>query len=299
MQDVTLVDSNFTLAFTRQEGQAIVAHEFGHSFGGLADEYQDDSILGNWKLQVGFAPNCDFTSACTKWQSITNSCVPVCTSSFLYRPFTASIMRYPDVFEDFNYMPVSQKELEKDINALLAGTESTFQPGNFSYLISILNNDGNLTLDDLSIIQQKTSSPIVQEGDYHVLIKDAIGNQLYDSNIGIPFGYLYTPSRTWFDANGSQIYFPDPDDYISDENISFTIPLPYFINANFIDFIDINEVVLLHIDVSQLQYDLSYSIGHGGWQGNSLSYVVNYQLVDQPVSKISGSSYISQLGVIK
>ncbi|GEM_PF-4661714 len=91
-------------------------HEFGHSFGGLSDEYIGNIEIGH--DAVARAINCDDNPQCTKWRDITNSeegrrrgvgCFEGCmrTRRF-YRPIQRhSIML--DITGDFG--PVNEKRL--------------------------------------------------------------------------------------------------------------------------------------------------------------------------------------------
>ncbi len=67
----------------------VVAHEFGHAFGVLGDEY-DFGRTGAYSIDV---PNCDSSSSCPKWSHIPGTqCVQVCGYSNLFRSIQASLM---------------------------------------------------------------------------------------------------------------------------------------------------------------------------------------------------------------
>lgn len=68
----------------------ISLHEFGHSFGGLWDEYS----YGDFTLNVSRSPNCDSSSQCSKWDTIPGSeCYQQCTANGYYRSIKRGIMR--------------------------------------------------------------------------------------------------------------------------------------------------------------------------------------------------------------
>ena len=71
---------------------AVLMHEFGHSFGKLADEYVDESYY----LSIGFDEedyaNCD-KSPCPEWNGITDGCYEGCSIGRYSRPTKTSIMR--------------------------------------------------------------------------------------------------------------------------------------------------------------------------------------------------------------
>lgn len=301
VQDFTNNDSNFTLAYTRQQVQSTLVHEFGHSFGGLADEYVEDNVSSNFKLSAVLSANCDINflgNVCSKWSATTSSCVPGCSTSFYYRPFAKSTMYNPDVFEDINFMPVSVNELKKDINSYFENLETASPSSDFSYLVGIINRGSYFDLNGISIIEQKTNPPMPGSGNYKVLIRDVGNNVLYDVNVLVPVGYLYSPSPDWFDSNGVQIFFPDANDYIVDQNFPFSSSFPYFNTGNTLEFLDVNSVIVLTVDISQFKTKIVYSIGYGAGALNNTNFTLEYQLVDQPVGLISSANYICQLGPV-
>lgn len=68
---------------------AVTVHEFGHSFGGLYDEYLISTSAGGTPPK---GPNCD-SSICSSWSDLSNtSCVQGCMYTNWYRPSTCSLM---------------------------------------------------------------------------------------------------------------------------------------------------------------------------------------------------------------
>ncbi len=75
------------------DNPAVVIHEFGHAFGGLADEYVDDEFYGKIRFDSSKYPNCDQTD-CLKWKGKKDvGCYEGCSLSSLFRPTEDSIMR--------------------------------------------------------------------------------------------------------------------------------------------------------------------------------------------------------------
>lgn len=64
--------------------KTVLTHEFGHSIGGLGDEYVYGDFSG-----IEF-PNCDY-SPCAKWNNL--GCYEGCSSSMYYRSTESSIMK--------------------------------------------------------------------------------------------------------------------------------------------------------------------------------------------------------------
>ncbi|OGL41154.1 MAG: hypothetical protein A2161_07535 [Candidatus Schekmanbacteria bacterium RBG_13_48_7] len=86
-------------------GREVMIHEFGHSFGGLMDEYEYGYPTGTI-----MGPNCDF-SGCSAWSTVPGmGCFPGCSYDNLYRPTDSGcIMRVLGV----NYCDVCKNHLIK------------------------------------------------------------------------------------------------------------------------------------------------------------------------------------------
>jgi len=93
----------------------ITVHEFGHSFGGLWDEYLYHDQSGNPAIgDVASSPNCDSDSACSKWSNIADAgCFKGCTYNNAYRSIDSGIMRD---FQATSFGPVNEKHLIELLN---------------------------------------------------------------------------------------------------------------------------------------------------------------------------------------
>jgi hypothetical protein len=88
----------------------VLVHEFGHSFGDLADEYVDENYYSTSNFDVTKYPNCD-TTPCTVWTDMENaSCYEGCSLNRYYRPTETSIMRS---LSSATFGPVNERELLK------------------------------------------------------------------------------------------------------------------------------------------------------------------------------------------
>ncbi|MBU0530636.1 MAG: M64 family metallopeptidase [Nanoarchaeota archaeon] len=85
------------------DNRLVLAHEFGHLFGDLADEY----ITGEYYVD---APNCDVVT-CPKWYGLFDDvgCFQGCTAINMYRPTENSIMR--DYSQTNSYGPLNENVL--------------------------------------------------------------------------------------------------------------------------------------------------------------------------------------------
>ena len=96
----------------------IAAHEIGHGFGVLFDEYSYgiDSVNCDPfcdEMKVGTMPNCDTSSSCPKWSSVSGlGCIRECAFTDYYRPSDKCMMKSMD----FGFCAVCQRHL----NSLLS-----------------------------------------------------------------------------------------------------------------------------------------------------------------------------------
>lgn len=71
----------------------VLVHEFGHSFGDLADEYVDEDYYSTANFNARNYANCD-SSPCTLWQGVDDSsCYEGCSLGMYFRSTETSIMR--------------------------------------------------------------------------------------------------------------------------------------------------------------------------------------------------------------
>ncbi|MBW2980332.1 M64 family metallopeptidase [Candidatus Woesearchaeota archaeon] len=92
------------------DNPSVLMHEFGHSFGDLADEYVDD-----YYLQIKFDgeeyPNCD-NSQCSKWAGTEGTdCLKGCSTDGYYRGTENSLMRslYAEYYGPINEEAIIEK----------------------------------------------------------------------------------------------------------------------------------------------------------------------------------------------
>ncbi len=88
----------------------VFVHEFGHTFGDLADEYVDENYYSETIFDVTAYPNCD-SAPCVSWSGTENtSCFEGCSLNRYFRPTKTSIMRS---LSSSDYGPVNKEELLK------------------------------------------------------------------------------------------------------------------------------------------------------------------------------------------
>jgi hypothetical protein len=163
----------------------VMAHELGHAFGNLADEYTysdyfDYTIPEDLILEM---PNCD-VEGCPKWSSQTSECYEGCTSPNLYRSSQNSIMRYVS-FGAFN--EISKVALEKEIERRTQ-TETRMHQQNpqwRSYYVNLDYSGGEVKLSPVTIRPVKPGL-LSAEGYFTANIKDENNNILYSSKLPLP-----------------------------------------------------------------------------------------------------------------
>jgi len=76
------------------DNKLVVLHEFGHIFGGLADEYVDEKYYAYVNFNPKEYPNCDYPPECGEWEGVEGtSCFEGCSLNRFARPTEDSIMR--------------------------------------------------------------------------------------------------------------------------------------------------------------------------------------------------------------
>lgn len=93
------------------DNKRVIVHEFGHAFGGLADEYIDEGSYTVYNFEVDDYPNCDL-SGCNKWSDINNTgCIKGCSLNSAFRSIDNSIMRSlnVDYFGELNEIIIDKK----------------------------------------------------------------------------------------------------------------------------------------------------------------------------------------------
>jgi len=124
---------------------AVTVHEFGHSFGGLYDEYLA------YNSQSGTSPNgpnCG-DSSCSSWSDLFNtSCVQGCTYTNWYRPTTCSLMY---ALNCFYFNPPSIRQISNLLGYYSPFTPAPMPPPNEVDILTLNYNYGMITLKNISV----------------------------------------------------------------------------------------------------------------------------------------------------
>ncbi len=93
--------SNMAKINTR-DNRLVLLHEFGHTFGNLADEYTD-KYYESW-FDAKKYKNCDYPG-CDSWSSVNGTeCIKGCSTNRFYRSIETSIMRNYDRSNEFGVL---------------------------------------------------------------------------------------------------------------------------------------------------------------------------------------------------
>lgn len=269
--------------------QRVFVHEFGHSFGGLADEYTYSNITP----LTNFAPNCDVSNICSKWTNFSGiDCNSGCSYSNWYRPYQDSIM-LEHRLERHEFGAVSENELENDIvnySDPIFGSFDTFVWG-VSY------QNGNFTSFNGNIVDGIASTFTNQPSSYKLKVYSNSGNLLMDSNFLVPNQFIFEASHVIFDENGNQVSMPDINTIVEFSDENFFLPIPLFSDIGLVRIFDEN-MEKLSIDLSEFSTRIQYTLGYGSHMIDSNSYKVEYSLVSQPTGRLTSTNYIMDLGIV-
>lgn len=230
----------------------VFAHEFGHQFSGLLDEYtwQDGRILFE-------GPNCDSQMTCPKFQVIGGSeCHIGCINNENYRPIKTGIMR--DYWESNRYGLFDEYIIEQAIlgnskNSEELGFSPSIGPtlvnlvkyecnfenteceiisvdqGNFGYPSESLNSYSD---EKITISQGEVSISVPKKGIYNILIVEG------HDEFGVVGGeYFFEPSADILILP----FDPEPNEINIESDGEKLYTYSYFPNEDIISQVEINN----------------------------------------------------------
>ena len=173
----------------------VATHEFGHTFGGLGDEYSYASAYPQYEAVAASYPNCDM-QGCGKWSEIPGTgCFKGCGVDDLYRPTDNSCImkRYTDEF-----CAVCQNHLTELLNNYQPGAPQTLAapPSEKTYLIDLDYSKGNLSFKSAYVT--KSIAPdrkIAGKADYTAKLISFDGKEIYSFDFALPNVLFYPPPQ--------------------------------------------------------------------------------------------------------
>jgi hypothetical protein len=220
----------------------VLTHEFGHTFGGLGDEYSYSAAYPEYKAIAANYPNCD-VEGCSKWASFNQGCFAGCGVDELFRPTDNNCLmkRYTNVF-----CPICARHIEELLNNYVIGSPAvqTAPPSEKTYLIDFNYNSGKLAYKNAYVTN--SSAPdrkAMNKFDYTGKIISFDGKEISSFNFELP-NVLHMPPP--MNENESA-----PPDKILDK-ISWTVPASQSDRASRLEVYDKNQNKLLAIDIGYL-----------------------------------------------
>lgn len=215
-----------------EDAKKILMHELGHSFAGLADEYNYQEVYENYNIGPVDAPNCA-PKNCEKWDSVTGECFQGCTYSDLYRSVKGNSIMY-DLYPEYNL--ISKNHISNLIdNSISKKIEVDFlSPPQKSYFINLEYDNGNIEFENIYLKPIRSEISMLSS-DYKIKIKNSIGKTIYTSNISVP-----------------NIIYPLPDTPsvpMMQENFSFPLLVPYIPEGGKLEILWADQIIS-QIDLS-------------------------------------------------
>jgi hypothetical protein len=232
--------------------EKVVTHEFGHTFGGLGDEYSYSEVYPGYKAAARLYPNCDSTG-CSKWISFNPGCFAKCGVDELFRPIENNCLmnRYVNVF-----CPVCQKHMsdilsnyiseEAQTNVSEQGASSAVPAPVYekTYIVGLNYESGNLSLNDIYVT--KSISPdrkALRKIDYTGKIISFDGKEILSFNFELP-NILYPAPPLNENETAIAPFFLD--------KINWAVPAPQSDEASKLEVYDNNQNKVLSADIGYL-----------------------------------------------
>ncbi len=283
-------------AYDPNDSQRLFAHEFGHSFGGLFDEYNNGSSSNG--RDTGTLANCDATNICPKFSGYSGiDCNAVCGFTNWYRPYAENTLMGDHRKQKIDYEEVSEDRLTAITNGYSTATiyDQTIDIFH-TFILNGAIGAGNMDLSSVNFVPGAAPEMVLPTNPRYMLKEFSSTNDvLYDYNFDIPSAINFD-LLSGDDANGSYSLIEDSNTLIDLVDVNFSVRAPYLPGAVRIIIYDINGTQLLEISTLPFTTNLSTSIGYGGGFVTSANYKVGYSLLQQPTVDLNSSSYKVQLG---
>jgi len=216
-------------------------HEFGHTFGGLGDEYVYSEVYPGYEAIVGIYPNCD-VKTCPKWSSYWPGCIGGCGVSNLERATEEDCIMYTYVD---HFGPVDQNHLLKLLDEYEKGEviEMAAPPLERTYLIDLNYKNGILHTNDVFVTKSKSPDrKILRKVDYFAKLLDFEGRTL--TSFKFEFPRVEWPAMPR--PEGNETAFSPV--FLSDTN--YTLLAPYFDDASKMEVYNLQNQKVLTVDLS-------------------------------------------------
>lgn len=278
--------------------QRLFAHEFGHSLGGLWDEYYDPKHNDAPLIGSGNLANCSSSNLCPNWSSIGGTgCSQPCGFNSWYRAYDTNTLMGGQIGERKEFRQVNENEITNKITNYPTATWSENFSDFFTFNLGASLSNGEMTLNNISFVDGLAPEIVEPENaDFAVKLLDVNGTVLYDANFNVLTAKIFeTPFTT--DGNG-MVRTTDFNSVVDQPDANFYIAVPYVPNISKINIYDKNALLKLSVDTAQFLYSVNFSIGYSSGAVNSQDYNVQYTTTSQPVGILTGGQYVCQLGPV-
>ena len=224
----------------------VAAHEFGHLFGGLGDEYNYAQSYPGYQGLVATYPNCD-SNKCPKWSSYWPGCVAVCGFSQFFRPVEKRSIMYTYVHE-FNEVSIRHLiDLLDNYNDSVAN-ELAAPPLEDTYSINLNYNNGRLNANSAYVTQSKSPDrKALNRVDYIGKIISFDGATLNTFKFEVPKVEFPVMPRDEERNDTSLLHSA-----IITENTNYTLLAPYFPDAKQLEIYNLAGQKALTVDLGYL-----------------------------------------------
>ncbi|MBI4147294.1 hypothetical protein HY494_01435, partial [Candidatus Woesearchaeota archaeon] len=282
-------------AYNPDDLQRLLAHEFGHSFGGLFDEYQTGNMTAK---NSGTLANCDHNNICPKWSYILGTgCSLACGFDNWYRPYDANTIMGDHRIVRHEYEQVNKNRLQSILENY--PTATFYDQITDVYQTFVLNasiSGGNISLNSVSFVPG--GAPEIQNfsnSPYTLKEFSKTNEVLYDYNFYVPME-LNFENLSYLDTNNSQVLISDQNHSVALSDNNFSLSAPYLPNIARIAVFDKNGNQLFSFETGPYTKNSSIILGYGGSTLTSINYSLQYTLFPQIVGELNSSAYKLQLG---
>ncbi len=214
-------------------------HEFGHTFGGLGDEYVYSDVYPGFEGVLTIYPNCDVLE-CPKWATFWPGCVDGCGVSNLNRPTNKNCLMYTYTDE---FDKVDQRHMVSLLDEYRSGEvqEIAAPPLEKTYLVGVNYDKGKLSTNNVYLTQSKAPDrKFLNRVNYIGKILDFNGRTLNTFRFDIPRLEVPAMPRSEDEPAPSPVVLNDTN---------YTVSTEYFEDAQKMEIYDLKNNKLLTVDL--------------------------------------------------
>lgn len=224
-------------------GAEVFTHEFGHSFGGLGDEYDYSAYYPTYKAEQYDYPNCD-SSGCPKWSNLDLegiSCSKGCGVSNAYKPTDCDCEMCNYVGHYDSVCSLAFRLLMDKYTPSISENELA-PPIEKSYMIDLNDNNDKLSLNNVYLTQATAPDRKTARQEYKARLVSFSGQELYTFDFEMP-----KTDYPFFNPDNDTIR-PSPIAY---DDVNRIIAAPYYSNAKKMEVYNLLGKKILEVDLAR------------------------------------------------